>query len=199
MKIGIFGGTFDPPHIGHQILAAEALDQGNLDFVYWALTPDPPHKTTQKITSLSDRISMVELAIEGNPNFILSRVDIDRSAPYFAVDTVSILKSQAPHDDFFYLMGMDSLNDLLTWHMPADFVKRCKGIIVMYRRGESMDILRLEAEIPGLARKLKFLKTPTIEVSSTDIRERIRKGVQYRYLVPDKVNQFIINCKLYAS
>lgn len=199
MRIGIYGGTFDPPHIGHQILAAEALEQGKLDFVYWVLTPDPPHKTTRKIASLSDRLRMVELAIESNPRFVLSRVDIDRDPPHYAVDTMSIIKSLSPQDNFYYLMGMDSLNELLTWHTPTIFVKLCKGIIVMYRRGESTDITALEQDIPGLARKIRILNAPTIDISSTDIRRRIRKGLQFRYFVPEKVSQYIITCKLYLD
>src|SRR4030067_1711172 len=100
MKIGIFGGTFDPPHISHQILAAEALEQLSLNCVYWVVTPYPPHKQSDIVTSLSHRLKMVELAIEDNSRFILSKVDIERDPPHYALDTVLILKAISPGDEF---------------------------------------------------------------------------------------------------
>lgn len=199
MRIGIFGGTFDPPHIGHQILAGEALDQLKLDQVIWVLTPDSPHKKLQKITNLTDRLRMVELAIADNPGFILSRIDIDRQPPHYAVDTLQLLHDTAPNDEFFYVMGWDSLNDLPTWHNPADFVSLCQGIAVMLRQGEDLDISNVEAEIPGLGLKLHLLKTPTIEISGSDIRTRVKKGKQFRYFVPENVYQYILENHLYHS
>ena len=199
MRIGIFGGTFDPPHIGHQILAAEALVELKLDQVLWMLTPDPPHKELIKITPIEHRIRMVELAIDGNPSFSLSSIEIDRDPPQYAVDTMSILKAQASNIKYYYLMGLDSLNDLPTWHKPAEFIKLCHKIIVMMRHEEVYDPSRMEAAVPGLSKKVYFLKTPIIEVSGTDIRTRIEKGMQYRYLVPEKVYQYILENQLYQD
>jgi nicotinate-nucleotide adenylyltransferase len=199
MRIGIFGGTFDPPHIGHQILAAEALEQLKLDQIFWVLTPFPPHKIQQKITTLTHRLRMVELAIESNLKFILSRVDIDRQPPHYAVDTMSILRKQAPDDEFYYLMGMDSLYDLPAWHCPTDFVDLCNGIVVMVRQGEILETSKLDNEIIGLDSKLHYLKTPIIEISASDIRTRIGDGKQYRYFVPEKVYQYIVNNHLYKN
>jgi nicotinate-nucleotide adenylyltransferase len=197
MKIGVFGGTFDPPHIGHQILAAEALDQLKLDQVIWVLTPAPPHKTLRKISPLAHRLSMVELAIEGNPKFILSRIEIDRPPPYFAVDTMSLLKEQALSDSFYYLMGLDSLNDLLTWHRPADFVKLCDGIVVMLRQGESSEPDNFDKQISGLDAKLFTLTTPIIDISGTGIRSRVINGEHFRYFVPEKIYLYIVENCLY--
>jgi nicotinate-nucleotide adenylyltransferase len=199
MRIGIFGGTFDPPHIGHQILAAEALEQLKLDQIFWVLTPFPPHKIQQKITTLTHRLRMVELAIESNLKFILSRVDIDRQPPHYAVDTMSILRKQAPDDEFYYLMGMDSLYDLPAWHCPTDFIDLCNGIVVMVRQGEILETSKLDSEITGLDSKLHYLKTPIIEISASDIRTRIGDGKQYRYFVPEKVYQYIVNNHLYKN
>jgi nicotinate-nucleotide adenylyltransferase len=199
MRIGILGGTFDPPHIGHQILAAEAMEQVNLDQVLWILTPFPPHKTNQNITPLVDRVRMVELAIDDNPCFILSSVDIERQPPHYAVDTMAILKSNSPNDDYYYLLGLDSLNDLPTWHRPVDFVDLCSKIVVMLRDREDLDISKLEAEIPGIRKKLCFLKAPLIEISGTEIRIRVEKGKQYRYFVPEKVYQYIFAKKIYQD
>lgn len=197
MKIGVFGGTFDPPHIGHQILAAEALDQLKLDQILWVLTPAPPHKTLRKITLLAHRLRMVELAIEGNPKFILSRIEIDRPPPYFAVETISLLKDQSLSDSFYYLMGLDSINDLHTWHRPADFVNFCDGIVVMLRQGERSEPDNFDKQISGLGAKLFTLITPIIEISGTEIRSRVKNGDHFRYFVPEKIYQYIVENCLY--
>jgi nicotinate-nucleotide adenylyltransferase len=199
MRIGIFGGTFDPPHIGHQILAAEALEQLELDKVFWLPTPFPPHKKLEKITPLIHRLRMVELVVDGDPEFVLSKVDIERKPPHYAVDTMALLHNQAPDDDYFYLMGLDSLNDLLTWHRPTDFVDLCKGIGVMYRQGEVLETAKLEKEITGIGAKVYYLKTPIIEISASDIRFRAESGKQFRYFVPEKIYRYIVENQLYLS
>ena len=197
MRIGIFGGTFDPPHIGHLILAEDARGQLGLDQVLWVLTPFPPHKTLQRISPVQDRMSMVLLAIAGNSNFHLSRVDMDREPPHFAADTVAMLREKSPKDEFFYLMGADSLNDLPTWHDPERFISLCYGIGVMMRHDDAPDTSKLELEIGGLSEKLHFLHTPVIEVSGSDIRARVGEGKSIRYLVPNKIHHYILNHKLY--
>ena len=199
MKLGILGGTFDPPHIGHQILAADALGQLNLDCILWVLTPSPPHKKHKIISPLAHRLKMVELAIEGNPKFTISRVDIDRPPPHYAVDTMSLLKEHAPSDRLYYLMGLDSLNDVNTWYRPADFVGLCDGIAVMLRHGEWLESVNIEKQISGLETKLYILKTPIIEISGTDIRSRIIHGEHFQYFVPDKVYEYILENNLYFN
>ena len=197
MRIGIFGGTFDPPHLGHLILAEDAREQLGLDQVLWVLTPYPPHKTKQRISPLHDRMSMVLLAISGNAKFNLSRVDIDRQPPHYAVDTVALLREKNPKDEFFYLMGADSLNDLPTWHKPDEFVSLCHGIGVMMRHEVAPNTTQLELKITNLSDKLHFLETPLIEISGSFIRNRAAEGKQFRYLVPDKIHHYILNHKLY--
>jgi nicotinate-nucleotide adenylyltransferase len=199
MRLGIFGGTFDPPHIGHLILAAEAREQLSLDQVLWVVTPYPPHKKQQKITPVIHRQRMVELAIDGNPGFVISTIDIDRLPPHFAVDTMSLLRAQQPDNEYYYLMGLDSLNDLHTWHRPDDFISLCDGIVIMGRQEEVIDNNRPELEIRDLKSKLLFLKTPIIEISGTNIRSRIRNGKQFRYYVPEKVYQYIYKNHLYID
>ena len=199
MRLGIFGGTFDPPHIGHLILAAEACNQLLLDQILWVLTPNPPHKKNQKITSVAKREKMVALAIDDNPLFVMSRIDIDRSPPHYAVDTLLLLREQRPYDDFYYLMGLDSLNELLTWHLPVDFINLCNRIIVMGRQGEITQNDKLYLEISGLSKKIHHLKAPIVEISGSDIRSRVRNGLQYRYFVPEKVYQYILANQLYNN
>jgi nicotinate-nucleotide adenylyltransferase len=199
MRIGIFGGTFNPPHIGHLILAQEALAQLLLDQVLWVVTPFPPHKKMQEILPIQDRITMVLLAISGNTKFKLSRIDIDRQPPHYAVDTVALLRNKFPEDEFYYLMGADSLNDLKDWHDPIRFISICHGIGIMMRHGEAVDTQKLVADIPGLNNKLHFLETPVIEISGTDIRNRVMSNNQFRYFVPEKIYHYIINHKLYQA
>ena len=196
-KIGVLGGTFDPPHIGHQILAADAQEQLNLDVILWMLTPFPPHKTNEVITSTDHRMQMVELAIAGNPWFTLSRIDVDRNPPHYAVDTMQLLHKQAPWDEFYYLMGLDSLNDLLQRYEPEEFVNQCDRIVVMLRYGESLEISTLVTEVPELKSKLHFLQTPSVDISSSDIRSRLSTGRQYRYFLPENVYQYIESNHLY--
>jgi nicotinate-nucleotide adenylyltransferase len=197
MRIGIFGGTFDPPHIGHLILAEDGCEQLKLDQVLWVLTPHPPHKTTQKISRLDDRMTLVLLAISGNSKFKLTRVDIDRQPPHYAADTVALLREMNPKDELFYLMGADSLTDLPTWHEPQRFVSLCHGIGVMMRHDKTPDLSQLERTIPGLSEKLHFMETPVIEISGSDIRARAATGKPFRYLVPEKIHHYILNHKLY--
>jgi nicotinate-nucleotide adenylyltransferase len=199
MRIGIFGGTFDPPHIGHLILAQEACTQLALEQVLWVVTPFPPHKKTQIISPIHDRISMVLLAITGNSDFSLSRVDIDRQPPHYAVDTVALLREKSPKDEFYYLMGADSLNDLSTWHEPTQFVTKCHGIGIMVRCGEEINTSKLEAEVPGLSEKLHLLDTPFIEISGSEIRTRVNNNQEFRYFLPEKIYHYILNHKLYQS
>jgi nicotinate-nucleotide adenylyltransferase len=199
MKIGVFGGTFDPPHIGHQILAAEAAEQLNLDQVLWVLTPYPPHKTDQEITPLENRLIMVEIALSGNKEFALSKIDINRKPPHYAKDTLALLRNQSPDDEFYYLMGLDSLNDLKKWHMPAEFIDLCHGIGVMLRIGENLDTEKIFIEFPGLYGKLYLLKIPIIEISSSEIRTRIKMGEHFRYFVLEDIYQYILKNRLYQG
>jgi nicotinate-nucleotide adenylyltransferase len=191
MFIGIFGGTFDPPHIGHMILAAEALDQLGLDRLLWVLTPDPPHKQGQAITPLPLRLEMLELALAGNPEFELSQVDIQRPPPHYAVDTVQIIHSQLPGSRLAYLIGGDSLHDLPTWHAPADFLAACDILGVMRRPGDQIDLSTLEFDLPGLTEKIRFIEAPLLEISASEIRRRVSEGRPYRYYVPAPVFEYI--------
>lgn len=197
MRLGIFGGTFDPPHIGHQILAAEAYDQLNLDKVLWVLTPYPPHKNDQEITSLEARLKMVKASIAENERFELSRVEMDRQPPHYSVDTLSILAERYPSAELIYLVGSDSLIDLHTWHKPDEFVAACDGIGVMCRPGEELELRKLEEQTPGVSAKLLFIDAPLLEISSTEIRSRIVKGLTYRYYLPEVVYRIIEDDRLY--
>jgi nicotinate-nucleotide adenylyltransferase len=198
-RVGLFGGTFDPPHLGHTVLAAEALEQLHLSRLLWVLTPDPPHKPDRPITPVAHRLEMVLRALEPYPEFELSRLELDRPPPHYAVDTVLDATDLHPGSDLVYLIGGDSLRDLPTWHDPTGFVAACTQIGVMRRPGETADLAALEAALPGLTRKLAFVDAPLIEISSTEIRGRAAAGRPFRqYLLPS-VYEYVVAHKLYGT
>ena len=122
-----------------------------------------------------------QAAIQDNPRFVLSRVDIDRTPPHYAVDTLKLLRAQFPAETLVYLMGGDSLRDLPTWRAPQDFVAACEGIGVMLRPGVEIDLEGLNRRLPGLAEKVRFVTAPLLEISASDIRKRIAQGRPFRY------------------
>lgn len=190
-RVGVFGGTFDPPHQGHLILAAEAHFQLDLDRLLWVLTPFPPHKTAREITPVDQRLEMVRIAIAENPAFELSRIEIDRPGPHYALDTVLRLREANPGAELIYLIGGDSLHDLPTWHRPGEFLRTCSNLGVMRRPGDRIELADLEAALPGLEAKLRFIDAPLLEISSTQIRERIERGHPFRYYLPPGIFAYI--------
>lgn len=198
-RIGIFGGTFDPPHVGHQILAMEAFDELKLDEVHWVLAPNPPHKLGKRITPTNIRLKMVKAAIKNEKIFKLSRVDLDREGPHYVLDTVNIFRGQHPNHLLFFIMGGDSLHELPKWHASNAFVAACDGIGVMHRPGEKIDLSNLEHAIPGLTEKIHFIEAPLLEISSNKIRELVSVGKPYRYYLPRDVYRIVKKENLYLE
>jgi len=199
-RIGIFGGTFDPPHFGHLILAAEAQFQLELDLLLFVLTPDPPHKQDQTLTNLDDRMVMLSAALEGNPGFVLSRVDIDRPGPHYTVETLDLLREEYPEDTLIYLMGGDSLEGLLVdWHHPEEFVAACDLIGVMRRPQDHLDMTPLEQAFPGICEKVRFVEAPLLEIASSQIRRRVREGRPFIFYLPEGVRRVIAERGIYAD
>lgn len=190
-RIGIFGGTFDPPHVAHLVLAAECLYQLGLDRILWVLTPNPPHKLGQEISPLPQRLELLQAALAGNPAFRLSRVDIDRPAPHYAVGTIPLLRAAFPRAELVYLIGGDSLHDLPRWFHPAELVEAVDAFGVMRRPGDAVDLPALERSLPGLASKTHFVDAPLLEISSTQIRARVAASRPYRYYLPVRVYRLI--------
>ena len=197
--IGIFGGTFDPPHLGHLILAAEARAQLNLERLLWVLTPDPPHKQGQSIAPLEHRLEMVKLAIANDPQFEISEVELTRAGPHYALDTVHILAGQNPGVNLVYLMGGDSLRDLPHWHRPADFISACHLIGVMRRPGDTVELAALEKSLPGLRSKVRFVEAPLLDIAAREIRRRIADKQPFRYFLPERVYEYIDSHGLYRQ
>jgi nicotinate-nucleotide adenylyltransferase len=196
-RIGIFGGTFDPPHLGHLIVAAECLDQLALTRLLWMLTPDPPHKLEQTITPLEHRLAMTHLALSDSPGFTLSRVELNRPGPHYTLDTVRIVSTTHPGAEVGLLIGGDSLRDLPRWHRPAELIAACSFLGVMRRPGDAIDLSALKSSIPNIEEKVKFVEAPLLEISSREIRKRIAEGKTYRYYLPEKVYDYIEQHRLY--
>ncbi len=196
-RIGIFGGTFDPPHLGHLILASEAQAQLKLTRLLWVLTPVPPHKLNQPISSLADRLAMLKLALKDEPNFELSTIEIERQGPHYTLDTLRILADKNPSADLILLIGGDSLRDLPAWHRPADLAAACRQIGVMRRPGDAVDLSALERQIPGITAKVKFIEAPLLEIASREIRRRAAKGLPFRYYLLPSVYKYIVKNDLY--
>jgi nicotinate-nucleotide adenylyltransferase len=190
-RIGIFGGTFDPPHLGHLILAEECRFQLGLDRLLWMVTAAPPHKAGQPISPLEMRVKLAQAAIEGESAFELSLIDINRKGPHYAVDTVRLAKEAFPRDEVGYIMGGDSLRDLPKWYHPQEFIDGCAFIGVMRRPSDEVDLRMLEDLLPGVSNKLEFVRAPLLEIASNQIRERIRLGQPFRYYLPEKVYTLI--------
>jgi len=199
MRIGVFGGTFDPPHIGHLILAAEARDQLSLVRLLWVLTPDPPHKPNQTISPLAQRLELVQAAISGDPGFELSGVDIDRPGPHYALDTMGLLAVAYPGAELVYLMGGDSLSDLPQWHQPQAFLSRCAQIGVMRRPGETIDLSQIQDILPEISGLVQFIEAPLLDIAASEIRRRIRAGRTFQYFLPPAVYQIICDRNLYQT
>jgi nicotinate-nucleotide adenylyltransferase len=196
-RLGIFGGTFDPPHIGHLILAAEAREQLALDTTLWVLTPDPPHKRGHEISSLTHRLDMIKLAIGDDDAFSLSYVDIDRPGPHYTVDTVKILKQEYPDQVLIYLLGGDSLHDLPNWYEVDALLENLDGVGVMRRPGDEIDLSRLYSALPQLEEKLNFVTAPLLEISADQIRRRVRQKRNFRYYLLPKIYEYICVNQVY--
>ena len=198
MRLGIFGGTFDPPHRGHLRLAEAASRQLGLDRVLWVLTADPPHKQGQALSAVQDRLDMVLATIAGHPTYELSRVEVDRPGPHWAADTVALLAQQYPEAQLVYLMGGDSLRDLPGWVRPRDFLAHC-SLGVMRRPGDAIDLPALERQLPGLTAKVEFVQSPPLAIASHEIRRRAREQLALKSLVPAAVARIIQTRRLYAA
>lgn len=198
-RLGVFGGTFDPPHLGHLILAETAADCLALSRVLFVPAAKPPHKQSSAIrASAAHRLAMTELAIAGNPRFALSRIDMDRPGPHYTVDMVRLLREQYPGAEMFLLLGGDSLRDLPTWSRPAELISLA-ALGAMQRPGVEPDLDALEEALPGLRARLHWIPAPPIDLASSAIADLVAAGRSIRYLVPDRVLDYIAVHGLYRE
>ncbi len=194
---GYFGGTFDPPHLGHLILAAEARFQLHLATVYWIITPDPPHKSGRTITDQGHRLKMLEMVTGDGDHFQISDVDLRRAPPHYAADTVEILKSEDPESELVYIIGEDSLKELPTWVEPDRLLAAVDRLAVYPRPGVQADLDELDLLLPGIKQKTVLLEGSRIEISSSRIRTRAAAGEPYRHFLSPPVAEYIRSNNLY--
>jgi nicotinate-nucleotide adenylyltransferase len=173
------------------VLACEALFQLKLDRLLWVLTPTPPHKMSLPVSPVGQRLELVQAALAGEAHFELSRVDLDRPGPHYAVDTVQLLQAQFAGAQLIYLLGGDSLRDLPLWYHPRELVDLVSGLGVMRRPGAAFELESLGRHLPGIEQKVEFIETPQIEISSRDIRQRIAAGRPFRHYLPAGVYTLI--------
>ncbi len=203
-RIGLVGGTFDPIHYGHLVIAEEvraALDMAEMIFIP---AGQPPHKPGRAITPAQHRLAMLELAIASNSRFTISLVEMDRPGPSYLVDTLRILHAQMGTDvEFSFVIGWDSLEELHTWYEPMGILEQLDSLVAVgrpgYVDGGEYNNRQLEARLPGITQRLHVVQAPQFSVSSTDLRRRVAEGRPIKYQVPEAVERYILEQGLYVS
>ena len=198
MRVGIFGGAFNPPHIGHLVCAQEALLQLGLDRVVFVPVGEAPHREIEADPGAEARLEMVELAVAGDERFTTSRIELDREGPSYTVDTLAQLREESPEDELFLILGGDQAAALGSWHEPERVLEL--ATVAVFERaswGRNAIVIKI-GRLPG-ARDVRYLDMPLIQVSSSAIRRRVREGLPIRYLVPEKVASFIEEKELYGA
>jgi nicotinate-nucleotide adenylyltransferase len=195
MRIGLYGGTFDPVHCGHLIVAEQARVELELQRVFFILTPNPPHKSSLAILPVAPRLAMLKLALQDHPAFEISTAELDRPGVSYTVDTLRYFRAQPEWAgaEFFLMLGADSLLELQNWREPKTIIRLAK-LAVYPRPG-----LDLRQVAPELLQATHLLNGPQAEISATDIRQRCRRGVSIRYLVPEAVGNYILENRLYQN
>lgn len=193
---GIFGGTFDPPHVGHLLLAERVSEALTLDQLLWMPVAQSPFKQGKATSSVAHRMAMIAAAIGDNPRFAVSDLDTRGKAPHYTVDLLRTLHALWPDDNLVFVMGGDMLNSFDRWHQP-DEILDLATIAAVPRPGEPLDVARLGDALPTLPARLTIIPMPLIDISSTDIRKRVAEGQSVRYMLPNAVGQYIRDTGLY--
>ena len=197
-EIGLMGGSFNPIHCGHVALARAALESGRVERVLFLPTGNPPHKK-EGLADKFDRLRMVELAVEHEAGMAVCREEIDRDGVIYTVDTLAALKRKMPDCTLTYLIGADTLRALGTWRRVETVIERCK-FLVMMREGETREeVIRLAGLWTQRGAQIDFLDARKMDISSTQIREQIQKGLPFERLVPQAVADYIHEHGLYGA
>lgn len=199
-RVGIFGGSFDPVHLGHLVLADRCREACELDEVRFVPAADPPHKQSGSLVPGKQRAEMLEFATAGIPEFAVDRRELKRDGKNYTVDTLTELRSELPDSDLFFLIGADSLHDLPTWREPERILQL--ATIVAVNRGDDPlpDLTDVESRFGDVARgRIRFVTIPGLAISSTEIRDRVRTGRTVRFLAPRAVEAYIAEHGLYTG
>ena len=200
VKAGVLGGTFDPVHNGHIAMAREARDRLDLSYVVFVPAGNPWLKSDVPVTPAEQRLEMVELAVGPYSYFRVSRIEIDRPGPSYTIDTIRELKSQPGNKkEIYFILGWDTLTQLPRWHKVSGLVKLCRLVAIPRPGIAPPDLPALETEIPGISQSVILLDTPPVDISATDIRERSARGLSLAGLVPEAVEQYILDKRLYRE
>lgn len=198
MRIGMYGGTFDPVHLGHLILAETCREQVRLDRVIFIPAGLPPHKQGREFTPGNARAEMLEFAIAGHPEFSVDRSEIKRSGPSYTVETLRSLRQEHPDDELFLLMGADSLAEFPLWKEPREIATLASLIVVNRGSQAPPDLTSLIPQLGEAAvGRIQVVTMPGIDISASDIRRRAQDGRSLRYLVPRAVERYILEQHLY--
>ena len=201
-SIGVMGGTFDPIHYGHLVIAEEVRATLHLSEVVFIPAGQPPHKTGHSITETRHRLAMLELALASNPHFHISLMEIERTGPSYTVDTLRILREQVgTNTALFFIIGWDSLEELHTWYKAAEILTLVTHLVAVRRPGYEEDSAYnkvLEQRLPGVLQKLLVVQAPQLEISATDLRQRIAEKRPIKYQTPEAVETYIKENRLYG-
>jgi nicotinate-nucleotide adenylyltransferase len=195
-RVGVFGGTFDPIHVGHLIVAADLRFALGLDRLLFVPAGRPPHKPADLVSDDGDRLAMLELALADDPAAEISTADLERPGPSYTVDLLRILEDRLPGARLVFLMGEDSLRDLPTWREP-DEIARLAELGVATRPGVEFDLEAITARVPASRGRVSVVETVQLSISSSDIRRRVRLGAPIRHQVPRAVEAYIADRGLY--
>lgn len=200
MNIGVMGGTFDPVHLGHLTIAEDARKQLNLAEAIFIPAGRPYFKALAYISSAEHRVSMLNLAIADRPYFKVSLMEIERPGPSYTIDTVSKIKSQlSPNVEIFCIMGWDSLVTLSRWQEPERLISLCRIAAAPRPDFLEPDVSLIEKDLPGISKRIVVLHNPLMDISATDIRERVRQGLPIENMVPTPVAKYIREKGLYLT
>ncbi|MCJ7508197.1 MAG: nicotinate-nucleotide adenylyltransferase [candidate division Zixibacteria bacterium] len=192
-RIGILGGTFDPPHLGHLVLAQELAEELKLDRVLFIPSAVPPHKDISEVSSAKHRFEMTKRATKGNKLFSVSDIELKRKGPSYTVDTIRELKKIYPQSELFFLTGSDILEEILKWKDPQEIYRQIKIVIGLRPGFDKIDPAN------QFVHKSQIIEITSLNISSTLIREKIKKGKSIKYLVPPEVLNHIKDNKLYCN
>ena len=198
MRLGVLGGTFDPVHFGHLRLAEEVLSQFHLDRVLFVPSGTPPHKRDGPVADAQDRWLMTVLATVSHPGFRVSTIEIERTGLSYSVETLAqIHHLYGPGAEFYFVLGADAVLEMRTWREPERVLELCHPVIAP-RPGVELGCLA-DIGVPGLEERARFLKGLATDLSSTEIRKRVRAGESIRFMTPDQVDQYIQRYTIYAG
>ena len=197
-RFGLMGGTFDPIHMGHLILAEQARERFALERVLFVTSAIPPHKLNESVTNVAHRLEMTRLAVADNEFFECSTIEIERGGPSYTIDTVrQVLNLYGPESTVYVLLGADEGQDLMKWREPYEIAKLAR-IVIANRPGLALGDV-IESLPQDMAGGIIALEMPGVDISSTDLRERVRSGRSIRYLVPRVVEDYIWSKGLYRQ